>query len=95
MPCYDYRDDATEISKNLAIATRVACELARVAREFPDIWARMYPKLSSETVAWVTKHDKEDRDRIRQESEEQLKKVIRKNALDKLTEQEKQILGVK
>lgn len=68
-------------------ATRAACEIAEVLRS-GDV-----ASLSKETIAWLIGHEALNRQYIeaKQASEERKKKV--ENALSKLTDEEKNLLG--
>lgn len=71
MPCYvtgsaegDAQLDAQEARRELQRVTRVACELAKFARQLSDFW----PSCSIETARWVREHVEIDRRPVRKES---------------------------
>lgn len=95
MPCMDSGYD-NSYSEEYEKAARAACDLARIVREdFPQTWRKMKHNVSPQTLAWIEKHDEEDRKRIKREIEEAERNKQRKDAIAKLTDWEKQLLGIR
>jgi hypothetical protein len=101
MPCRDY-DSQDEYErdqqKKLDAATKAACEALTElgAVEQHDYWpGAILQRLSKETQDWWKKHKAADAARKKNEREqrEQLKK--RENAKNKLTAEERELLGIK
>jgi DNA-directed RNA polymerase specialized sigma subunit len=94
MPCRDdYVDDG--YAREAAESGRVACELAKVLREYPQTWRKAKHSLSAATLAWIERHDEEDRQRELQEEQEKARKRIAKDAKAKLTPREREVLGIR
>ena len=99
MPCRcDYPEDPPRPDpnlkrlKNLADkATRAACDMRTIIRKFaPNI----EDELTVETREWIKKHDAEDAKRIAKENAEGIRQRTRQQALDKLTLEERRVLGL-
>jgi hypothetical protein len=99
MPCRcDYPDDPPAPDpnlkrlKNLADkATRAACDMRTIIRRHaPNILDELTP----ETLQWILKHDKEDEKRIAEENAKGIREQTRLNALNKLTIEERRVLGL-
>lgn len=93
MPCSDGRDyrndDIRDLRERLDQATRAACEL----------WAVLYRggpagDLTTDTLNWVTEHERQDQQRIQQEQHIEAGKQRRREALAKLTPDERRALGL-
>jgi hypothetical protein len=93
MPCLDGRPSyEPERNKRLDDATKVACELARVFKKLYDDGDYT---LTKTTLAWIKRHEKEDAVRIKKEDEEKTRRLIKTNALAKLSKAERDILGLR
>ncbi len=89
MPCRDGgRDDPGPVYERLDITTRLACEYCN---ELQDA-GRSIPSYARK---WWREHQAEDAERVKQEMEEEAKKVLKAKALKKLTAAEKKVLGLK
>ncbi len=89
MPCkYDGPDEQPIMRGELDITTRLACEYCN---ELQDS-GRNIPSYARK---WWKKHQAEDADRVKQEMEEEAKKILKAKALKKLTAEEKKALGLK
>lgn len=94
MPCRDdYGDSGYELEA--AKTGRVACELAKVFRGYPQTWRKAVHSLSHETLAWIEAHDKEDKERERREKQDAIRMRIANDAKAKLTPREREILGIR
>jgi hypothetical protein len=51
-------------------------------------------ELTTETREWIADHDAEDEKRIRQENENGIRERTKQNALNKLTLDERRVLGL-
>ena len=87
MPCGSGEDHTAELHHMLAKLKRVTCDLAKYWRNHDHI-------ITVETATWIAAHEAEDRERIRQESEMYAKEATKKQALAKLTPEEKKALGL-
>lgn len=103
MPCggdwgsggYGSHEEYTKDARRQANrATRVACELAKLLKKD----ATLYSKISPRTKRWIKKHEALDRARAlaaEKERDKELRKTkIRKGALAKLSDKEKEVLGL-
>src|SRR6266487_1045664 len=97
MPCIDSRDSVNDERQDerLQAATRAACDLANAFRKTinPTTW-NAWQGLSPETVAWIADHDAEDLRQVAREREKVDAVRKRRAALDKLTPDERRLLGV-
>lgn len=98
MPCssggYEsasYYNDYVEYKDRADRATRAACELGRLLKTVPKLFATLTPR----TQKWIKRHEAMDRRRIEQEKEKKRTTKIRQNALAKLSKEERDILGVR
>lgn len=98
MPCYatgsaegDARLTAEEQYSAATEATRAACEMAKLLRSKGP---KSFSKLSLQTRAWVEKHDKIDEERIERDLEETKRKSKIAKALNKLSTEDKEALGL-
>jgi predicted DNA binding protein len=108
MPCVSQTVDESyhELSKDYDQLTRVACNLNRVIENCiqQDLGAVTLSRLMKragiskseivETVNWVRAHKAADEARFRAESAERIKEKKRKAALSKLTDEERELLGI-
>jgi hypothetical protein len=51
-------------------------------------------ELTKETRKWITQHDKEDAKRIAEENKQKIRENTRLRALEKLTLEERRVLGL-
>ena len=70
-------------------ATRAACDLRTVLRR-----GGTERDLTIETRRWIQRHDKEDAERIRREEELGERERIRQEALERLSLEERRVLGL-
>ncbi len=94
MPC---RDDYVDggYAREAAAAGRAACELAKVFREYPQTWRKAKHSLSAATLAWIERHDIEDKERERREEQARVRERVARDAKAKLTPREKEVLGIR
>ena len=91
MPCHDSREgDNSELLERLDAATKAACEMASVLRETP-----LVTLLSPQTRLWIKEHRRADDERLAVEREARRRKELRTRALDKLSVEEREMLGLK
>lgn len=91
MPCYDSRDDDnSELYTKINRLTRVACDMAKVIKTVGQ-----FGRLSFESRQWVAEHEALDRQHRREELAARRKEEVRRNALMKLTDVERAVLGFK
>jgi uncharacterized protein YecT (DUF1311 family) len=88
MPCRcpedDYpREDAADK------ATRAGCDMRTIIRRH-----NLEKELTVETRAWIKKHDAEDARRIAEENASGLREKVKQQALDKLSLEERRVLGL-
>ena len=91
MPCGVYSNDEIYRMNDAALvsARRAACDMRTVLRRHG-----LEHELCKETVKWIREHDAEDAMRIELEQREGLRKRQRQAALDKLTMDERRMLGL-
>ena len=96
MPCHDPRDDpryfervADETQLRLDRLTRVSCDMRTILRR-----EGLEQELTVETRTWVEEHDEWDERRIAQEEERGEREKVRLAALDKLSLEERRVLGL-
>jgi len=87
--CGGYEDDDNELLKKADAATRAACDMRTILRRFG-----LEEELTKETRAWIKQHDDADAKRIKQENASGLRDKTRLRALDKLTLEERRVLGL-
>ena len=93
MPCQcDYPgDDNPGLRREADKATRAACDMRTIIRKFaPTIEIELTP----ETRKWIAQHDKEDAKRIAEENKKKIRENTRLRALEKLTLEERRVLGL-
>ena len=92
MPCncegYE-QDDERRSVKKLHRLTRVACDMRFVIRRYA-----LEDELSVATRRWISEHDAWDAKRIAVESARGERDAARKLALDKLTMDDRRVLGL-
>ena len=70
-------------------ATRAACDMRTIIRHH-----NLESELTVETRKWIAKHDKEDAERIAKENAAGIRQRVKQQALDKLTLEERRVLGL-
>jgi hypothetical protein len=98
MPCtYDGPPGASvvytenpQIRRDAEKATRAACEMKLLLREL-----NQERNLTVETRQWIAKHDKEDAKRLKVEMDKERHEQLKRDALTKLTVDERRALGLK
>ena len=93
MPCRnDYPHDGCEDSglrRELDRATRAGCDMRTIIRR-----AGLENQLTVETRKWIKEHDDADARRIAEKKEKEYRKQAKQRALDKLSLEERRILGL-
>lgn len=94
MPCYvtgsaagDAALSAKEAREDLSRVTRVACELAKFASQYKRAFSR-------ETMEWMDKHARLDRQRIAEATARAERSLHKERGLKKLTKAEREALGL-
>ena len=102
MPCFDGRDNIREVEVESGRQTSRLCAVFTVLEREGLLdkilsqcdWNEAgVSKLSTEQ--WWLRHKREDRERRQREFEEKQRKLARQKVLNKLSDDEKKILGVK
>ena len=92
MPCqcdgYDNIVDRQRI-RDLDQATRAACDMRTILRRF-----NLEHALCPETLVWIKRHDAADAERIAQEEARGERKRVKREALNKLSMDERRALGL-
>jgi hypothetical protein len=70
-------------------ATRAACDMRTIIRR-----NGLENELTKETRNWIAKHDAADAIRIAEENAAGIRQKVKKQALDKLTLEERRVLGL-
>lgn len=96
MPCYDSRNSPEyaasqdqEYRERLDAATRAACDLRTILRR-----GGKELDLTRETQQWIAEHDVWDARRIAQEQANGVREKTKRDALAKLTLDERRVLGL-
>ncbi len=92
MPCHDEgaeRESKHEVLGRLNHATRAACDMRTILRQH-----NLESELAAETRDWITEHDDWDRRRIAEEEASGVRTEARKAALDKLSMDDRRVLGL-
>jgi len=90
MPCESGPcDNSAEYRAEANRATRAACDMRTILRR-----ANLEHMLTVETRKWIAKHDREDAVRIAAENAEGIRERTKRTALDKLTLEERRVLGL-
>lgn len=92
MPCESAgceEDLAREWRKKANSATRAACDMRTVLRRH-----KLEEELCLETRKWIARHDTEDASRVEEETRSGKRKAAREAALNKLTMDERRVLGL-
>lgn len=87
--CEDYSGDDSHYEKEANAATRAACDLRTILRR-----GGKEEDLTQETRKWIAKHDKWDAKRIAEENARGEREKVKKRALNKLTLDERRVLGL-
>ena len=95
MPCESGPSYSDDYYERLQLATRAACELARLLKKELYLSQGWEVKVSKQTRRWVRIHDKIDRQRIAREKKEKKERHERVKALKKLTPREIEILRIR
>lgn len=93
MPCRCEEDhtpsEDPRLRKAADAATRAACDLRTILRR-----GGVESDLTPETRRWIKQHDDEDARRIAQENAAGIRQRTKQAALDKLTLEERRVLGL-
>lgn len=91
MPCqyYSPEHEKRTLQQDLNILTRVSCDMRTIIRRH-----NLQKELTQETIRWIKQHDKEDEKRIREETENGIREKTKREALKKLTLEERRALGL-
>ncbi len=87
--CEVYPGPGEETQNMVDKLTRVACDMRTVLRR-----AELEQEVTEETRAWIREHDDWDTRRIKQERERIERAATRLAALNKLTLEERRVLGL-
>jgi len=88
--CDGYEDSIEVRMRNdLDQVTRAACDMRTILRRH-----KLEGELCLETIGWIKRHDKADAERIEREREAGERERARRAALDKLTMDERRMLGL-
>lgn len=90
MPCqcspWEYENELQEIANR---ATRASCDMRTIIRRH-----NLEEELTLETRQWILRHDIEDAKRIKEEIKRGERDRVKKEALNKLTLEERRVLGL-
>ena len=93
MPCRDdyppEPDENSGLRRSANQSTRAACDMRTILRR-----NNLERELTVETRKWIKKHDAEDARRIEVENAAGLRQKVKQKALDKLTLEERRVLGL-
>lgn len=92
MPCRsDYQDCGEDpgLRRELDRVTRAACDMRTILRRHG-----LERELTVEARKWIAQHDAEDAKRIAQENAEGIRQRVKQQALDKLSLEERRVLGL-
>jgi len=90
MPCRCEEPTVSETWVDKAhAATRAACDMRTILRRL-----KKENELTTETRRWIAQHDAEDAARIAEENAADIRQRIKQQALDKLTLEERRVLGL-
>lgn len=70
-------------------STRAACDMRTILRKYG-----LENELTVETRKWIKKHDDADAKRIAEENAAGIRQRVKQQALDKLTLEERRVLGL-
>ena len=89
MPC-DSGPCGPQVDKSVADrATRAACDMRTILRRHG-----LEDELCVETRGWIMEHDRLDAERIEREEADGRRRAMRAQALDKLSLDERRVLGL-
>ncbi len=101
MPCRDYNEgfsyESPKTQEKLDKVTRLLCGLCRKIEKSKNIQVKalLYSTSADEELGeWWKEHQEQDRKRLKAEQEQERKKNLKKNALLKLTTEERKVLGI-
>lgn len=83
--------ERTELIAKANAATRAACDMRTVIRKMDP---SLIYDLTKETREWIKQHDIEDAKRIKEEDAAGIRQKIKQQALDKLSLEERRVLGL-
>ncbi len=91
MPCgYVYPEEAARILRHkLNTLTRICCDMRTIIRRHSA-----ERELTVDSREWIAQHDEEDATRIRDENSAGIREKTRQAALDKLSLEERRVLGL-
>ena len=89
MPCRSGIDEEQEAIKEVHRVTRVACDMKTILRR-----ANLEGALTEETRQWITEHDAYDEKRIAEEEFRGERELVKHQAMEKLTMDERRVLGL-
>jgi hypothetical protein len=89
MPCQSHGESDHGWQESADAATRAACDLRTILRR-----GGTEADLCVSTREWITQHDKEDAERKREEEATNKRERRKRAALDKLTLDERRVLGL-
>lgn len=93
MPCSDGSrvccEESPELRKSANASTRAACDMRTIIRRH-----NLLKELTRETLEWIMKHDTADAKRIAEENAAGVRQRVKQQALDKLTLEERRVLGL-
>ena len=95
MPCADgrdYRDDYSAVRDELDKVTELLCGLCG-RLEFKN--QQGFIGSDRQLEKWWREHQRMDRERIAREQEKERKEQLKQNALNKLTKEERALLGIR
>lgn len=94
MPCSDSRDyGCDEDIKRRQSAERATCNIVKTLRENGS-FDGIFKEFSEDTQLWILGHDEDDRVRELKEAEKRRAEAIRREALNKLSDQDKAALRI-
>jgi len=97
MPCRSYESDDKhsyyELKKHTDKLARMLCNAMTAIKDDPALLAIILK--DKELNDWWTKHIEDDRKEKERIEEENRRKKVKRDALSKLTEEEKLLLGIK
>lgn len=97
MPCVDPGDDGRFIglqAKKIDMLTRLLCEACQMLDDKVDEVGTTHDPRSRELQNWWAAHKMADLKRKAAEAKEERRDKLRREALAKLTEEERQVLGL-
>lgn len=89
MPCECVGYPNTSFKEEADAATRAACDMRTILRRND-----LEKELTVETRKWIKQHDAEDAKRIKEENANGIREKARLRALNKLTLEERRVLGL-